>query len=87
LEVIMRIGGSLFLLAIGAILAWAVSIDPTPFAGMTIDWVVVGYILMAAGLVGVVWALVVMSNMRDRAVDGRSVTYVDERVPPRDPLV
>jgi len=45
----MGIGGSIFLLALGAILAFAV--DAT-IQGLDIN--VVGYVLMAAGLVGLI---------------------------------
>jgi hypothetical protein len=45
----MGIGGSIFLLALGAILAFAVNAD---ISGLDIN--VVGYVLMLAGLVGLV---------------------------------
>ena len=45
----MGIGGSIFLLASGAILAFAVNAD---FSGIDIN--VVGYVLMLAGLVGLI---------------------------------
>ena len=45
----MGIGGSIFLLALGAILAFAVDAQ---FSGIDIN--VVGYVLMAAGLVGLI---------------------------------
>lgn len=45
----MGIGGSIFLLALGAILAFAVNAD---ISGLDIN--VVGYVLMLAGLVGLI---------------------------------
>jgi hypothetical protein len=45
----MGIGGSIFLLALGAILAFAVNAH---ISGLDIN--VVGYVLMAAGLVGLI---------------------------------
>jgi hypothetical protein len=46
----MGIGGSIFLIALGAILAFAVNAH---FSGIDIN--VVGYVLMLAGLVGAPW--------------------------------
>ncbi len=64
----MQIGGSLFLLAVGAILAFAVrdSID-------AVDLTMVGYILIAVGAIGLVVSLIVNSQRRGR----------DELPPPR----
>jgi hypothetical protein len=45
----MGIGGSIFLLAVGAILAFAVNAD---ISGIDIN--IIGWILMAAGLIGLV---------------------------------
>jgi hypothetical protein len=63
----MGIGASILLLAIGAILAFAVAIDPTPVAGLTIEWATVGWILMVVGAVGLAWSLLALSAWRDRA--------------------
>ncbi len=60
---IMGIGFSIFLLAVGAILTFAV--DAT-VAG--IDIKVVGAILMAAGVIGLILTLVVFSPRRRRTV-------------------
>jgi hypothetical protein len=46
------IGGSIFLLALGAILAWAVHIQ----VGW-LDFRVIGYVLMAAGFLGLILTL------------------------------
>ncbi|MGJ9403291.1 DUF6458 family protein [Arthrobacter sp. KK5.5] len=65
----MRIGLSIFLLALGAILAFAVS-DAVPGVDLTI----VGYILMAAGVLGVIISLVVgMPRSRRRVSESRTL--------------
>ena len=69
----MYFGGSIFLLALGAILAFAVQ-----DAINGVDLVMVGYILMAAGALGIVLSLVMTGGgMRRR----------DEDLPPRDPRI
>lgn len=65
----MRIGGSILLLAFGAILAFAVTLDPSPLAGMVIKWDVVGVILMAVGVLGLLWSFMVFDTWRDRHDD------------------
>ncbi|MCW2825839.1 MAG: hypothetical protein JWQ91_2756 [Aeromicrobium sp.] len=67
----MYFGGSIALLAIGAILSFAVRDNIN-----SIDLVTVGYILMAAGALGIVLSLVV-SGQRSNAVKRR------DDVPPR----
>ena len=62
----MYIGGSLVLLAIGAILYFAVE-DRVE----GIDLPMVGLILMIVGLLGMVVSLVVSNQQRDRRVDPR----------------
>lgn len=57
----MYIGGSLVLLAVGAILAFAVE---DRVSG--IDLVMVGYILMAVGILGMVVSLVVSGQHRSQ---------------------
>ena len=70
----MGIGASILLLAIGAILAFAVQIDPTPFAGLTIEWDTVGVILMIVGAIGLLWSIMAMNawtgRRRDTVDDG-----------------
>ncbi len=56
----MYIGGSIFLLAIGAVLAFAVT---DPING--VDVVQVGYIMMAAGALGIVLSLVINGQRRE----------------------
>jgi len=77
----MGIGFSIFLLAVGAILAFAV--DAT-VAGIDIQ--VVGAILMAAGVLGLVLTMVVFTPRRNRSVtathtvDGSPPPAVQQRV-------
>jgi Flp pilus assembly protein protease CpaA len=58
----MTIGAALFLIAVGAILNFAVTAE---FAG--IDLQTVGLILMIIGAIGLVLGLVLMSSQRRRA--------------------
>ncbi|RMB61596.1 DUF6458 family protein [Tessaracoccus antarcticus] len=62
----MRIGTSIFLLALGAVLAFAVNAE-VPFISLDL----VGYILMACGVVGLIWSL--MASQRNRSVETRTV--------------
>jgi Domain of unknown function (DUF6458) len=65
----MGIGTSIFLLAVGAILAFAVT---DAISG--VDLTVVGYILMAAGALGLVISMVIANRApRDRVVRERDV--------------
>lgn len=59
----MGIGFSIFLLAVGAILAFAVNAS---VAGIDIN--IVGWILMAAGVIGLVLTMVVLTPRRRRTV-------------------
>jgi hypothetical protein len=59
----MYFGGSIALIAIGAILSFAVQ---DSISG--VDLVVVGYICMAAGVLGIVLSLVANGRRRDRVV-------------------
>ncbi len=70
----MGIGGSIFLIAVGAILAFAVHVS--------VGWLslnVVGYVLMVAGLVGLLLTLYFWSNRR-RTVATTPVPVERERV-------
>lgn len=75
----MGIGASILLLAVGAILAFAVQIDPTPFAGLTIEWDTVGVILMIVGAIGLLWSIYALNSLTGRRrVDGvDEVTYTE----------
>jgi hypothetical protein len=59
----MGIGFSIFLLAVGAILAFAVN---ATVAGLDIS--VVGWILMGAGVIGLILTMVVLAPRRRRTV-------------------
>lgn len=72
----MSIGLGVFLLALGAILSFAVS-DRIP----GVDLVMVGYICMAAGLVTLIISLVLAGRTRSNAVVERH----ERVVPPTDP--
>ena len=75
----MRIGGSLFLIAVGAILTWAVNVD-NPH-GFNIN--TAGVILMIVGAIGLVATLIWMSTRRrtdvvqQGPVGTSRTTYVD----------
>lgn len=64
----MRIGSSIFLIALGAILAWAVAPGLIPF----IDQQLVGYILIAVGVIGLIASLILASPSRRRVSESRS---------------
>jgi uncharacterized membrane protein len=62
----MGIGVSVFLLAVGAILTFAIEVDSAE--GFNVN--TVGIILMIAGAIGLLWALLMTSRRR---------TYVEDR--------
>lgn len=62
----MRIGTSIFLLALGAVLAFAVNVK---LEVVSLD--LIGYILMACGVVGLIWAM--LASQRNRRVETRTV--------------
>lgn len=72
----MGIGVSLFLLAVGAILAWAVEVETS---GINID--TIGVILMIVGAVGLLLSLLFWSSV---APFGRRDTVVNNREVVRD---
>ena len=72
---IMGIGFSIFLLAVGAILAFAVH---ATVAGLDIR--VVGFILMAAGAVGLILTLAVFAPRRRRTVTQTSRAYGAQQI-------
>lgn len=79
----MRIGSSIFLIALGAILAFAIAGDVVPY----FDLHMVGYILMVVGVIGLIVSLLVFGPRRTRRVS-ESRTAVDpatgERIVTRD---
>jgi uncharacterized protein DUF6458 len=77
----MGLGASLFLIAVGAILTWAVTAEASG-----VDIQVVGVILMIVGLIGFVLSILFWSTWGGPAYfGGRRRTYVDEEPPPRGP--
>jgi hypothetical protein len=74
----MGIGASIFLIAVGAILAFAVN-----FTLSGIDINVIGWILMVAGLLGLIITLFVWAPRRRAAAVVQERRYVeDPDVPP-----
>jgi len=71
----MTIGGSIFLIAVGAILRYAVDVTVSGIEIQTI-----GLILMIAGIVGLVIGLFLMTQDR-----GRREVVVDDR--PRETVI
>ncbi|MFY1674238.1 DUF6458 family protein [Plantactinospora sp. WMMB334] len=74
----MGIGGSIFLIALGAILAFAVHVE-TGWLNLS----VVGWVLMLAGLVGLVMTTYLWRNRRRTVV----APVVDPRSPAREEQV
>lgn len=66
----MKIGSSIVLIALGAILAFAVNAAIVPYFDLT----VIGYILMAAGVIGLI-ATIAMERPRQtrRVTESRAV--------------
>lgn len=78
----MTIGGSIFLIAVGAILKFAVT---ATVAGISIQ--TVGVILMIAGIIGLLIGLFLLTQRRGQvaAVPVQTATYQDPNVPPPPP--
>jgi hypothetical protein len=60
----MYVGSSIFLIALGAVLAFAITPGIVPF----LDLQTVGYILMGAGVIGVIVSLILAAPRRQRRV-------------------
>ena len=74
----MGLGVSLFLIAVGAILAFAVSAEVSGVDVQTVGWIV-----MAVGLAGLVLSLIFWSSWGGPGYwSRRRTTYVDEGPPP-----
>jgi hypothetical protein len=73
----MGIGVSLILIAIGAILTWAVNATTSGFNIHTI-----GIILMIVGGVGILLSLMFWSSWGGWGAPRRRTTYVDDAPPP-----
>jgi hypothetical protein len=85
----MGIGGSIFLLALGAILAFAVNAN---ISGIDIN--IVGWVLMAAGLIGLIITIWFWNSRRRTVVaptrpvargDGYVSEYREDPPPPPPP--
>ncbi|KQX07988.1 MULTISPECIES: DUF6458 family protein [unclassified Leifsonia] len=84
----MSLGSGIVLFVIGAILAFALNIE--------VDWVdlhLIGYILMIAGVVGIILGIVLITRRRSSvsttrsAVDPASGESITKRTSESDPLV
>lgn len=75
----MRIGASLFLIALGAILKYAITKHVNG-----IDLQMVGVILMIIGIIGLAFELIMWGTRRRTTVVSRApaATYVDPAAPP-----
>ncbi len=76
----MGIGVSIFLIALGAILAFAVSAE---VAGLDIQ--TVGWILLAVGIVGLVLSMIFWSSWGGPGGMRRRTTYVEDGPPAGPP--
>jgi len=70
----MSLGAGIFLIAVGAILSFAITVSPS-----WIDLHVVGYILMAAGVIVLILGIVLLMRRRRSSVTTRR--YVDGQGP------
>lgn len=75
----MSIGTSLVLVAVGAILAFAVDVHAS-IANTTIHWHTVGWILIVVGAIGIVLSLFWMASNR------RRTTVADDEYVERRPV-
>ena len=76
----MGIGVSIFLIAVGAILAFAVNAE---VSGLEIE--VIGWILLVIGILGLVLSMIFWSSWGGPGYFGRRRTYVEEGGPPAGP--
>ncbi len=73
----MALGTSIFLIAVGAVLAFALDRDVVSVFNVNI----IGYILMAVGVLGLILSLVIHNQRRSTS----HRTVVDDRRYPQDP--
>ena len=69
----MGLGVSLILIAVGAVLAWAVDVHTN---GVNVN--TVGYIILVVGLIGALLSLVFWSSWAGPGYFSRRRTYVDD---------
>jgi hypothetical protein len=75
----MGLGVSLILIAVGAILAWAVHVSTS---GVNVH--TIGYVLLVVGIVGALLSIMFWSSWGGPGYFGRRhTTYVDDAPPPR----
>jgi Domain of unknown function (DUF6458) len=74
----MSIGLSVFLIAVGAVISFALKVDDSTW---WVDLNVLGYILMAAGVVGVLITLMMWRRRRVSVTPGRAVDEVESSEP------
>jgi hypothetical protein len=79
----MGIGASIFLIAVGAILAFAVDFD---LGWLDLD--IAGWVLMVVGVIGLLLTLLFWGRRRSTAtvVEERRRDYQDDTAPPPPPL-
>ena len=71
----MRFASAIFLIAIGAILTFAISVSDPTIGDVTISWNLVGWILMGLGALGLVLGFLATRSgethtiERDRVID------------------
>jgi len=68
----MGIGTSIILIAVGAILRFAVTLSTKH-----VNWDIVGDILMVVGIVGLLFSLIWAATVSRRATGGQTTTVVD----------
>ena len=78
----MGIGIGIFLLAVGAVLAFAVHVT---VAGVSL--VTIGWILMAVGVIGLVLDLALFAPRRRRVVTSAEPGYAGRTVTTRDEVI
>lgn len=71
----MGIGASVFLLAAGAIIAFALDVQ----VGF-LDLDVVGWVLMVCGLIGLIFSISILSRRRRTVVEPTAAPTVNQRV-------
>jgi hypothetical protein len=70
----MKVGGSIFLIAIGAIITFALDVSLS-----WLDLKIVGWVLMVAGVLGLVLTMLVYQRRRSvRVVDDGDLRTIDE---------
>jgi len=72
----MGLGVSLILIAVGAVLAWAVNVSTT---GVEVN--TVGVILLIVGIIGAILSMVFWSSWAGPGYFTRRRTYIDEGPP------